>query len=154
MRVFQFLGRLPEGNKAIVTSRRRSDVDARAIRLDRLALPDALALLDELAKRNRLLARATAAERQALYELTHGNPLLIQWTAGQLGRGQCRTVAAACDFLRAAPPGNDPLEYIFGDLVDSFTESETKALAALAHFTQPARWHGSPTWPAWPSRPR
>ena len=38
MRVFQFLGRLPEGNKAIVTSRRRSDVDARAIRLDRLAL--------------------------------------------------------------------------------------------------------------------
>ena len=37
VRVFQFLGRLPEGNKAIVTSRRRSDVDARAIRLDRLA---------------------------------------------------------------------------------------------------------------------
>ena len=139
MRVFQFLGRLPEGNKAIVTSRRRSDVDARAIRLDRLALCDALSLLDELAKRNPRLARATAAERQALYELTHGNPLLIQWTAGQLGRGQCRTVADACDFLRAAPAGNDPLEYIFGDLVDSFSESETKALAALAHFTQPAQ---------------
>ncbi len=139
MRVFQFLGRLPEGNKAIVTSRRRSDVDARAIRLDRLALPDALSLLDELAKRNRHLARATTAERQALYELTHGNPLLIQWTTGQLGRGQCRTVAAACDFLRAAPAGNDPLEYIFGDLVESFTESETKVLAALAHFTQPAQ---------------
>ncbi|MCX6032975.1 MAG: toll/interleukin-1 receptor domain-containing protein [Chloroflexi bacterium] len=139
VRVFQFLGRLPEGNKAIVTSRRRSDVDARVIRLDRLALNDALALLGELAKRNPRLARATAAERQALYELTHGNPLLIQWTAGQLGRGQCRTVTAACDFLRAAPAGNDPLEYIFGDLVESFTESETKALAGLAHFTQPAK---------------
>lgn len=139
MRVFQFLGRLPEGNKAIVTSRRRSDVDARIIRLDRLPQADALLLLDELAARNRLLARATAAERQALYELTHGNPLLIQWTAGQLGRGQCRTVADACDFLQKAPPGNDPLEYIFGDLVESFTESETKVLAALAHFTQPAK---------------
>ena len=145
MRVFQFLGRLPEGNKAIVTSRRRSDVDARAIRLDRLAQADTFLLLDELAKHNRHLARATAAERQALYELTHGNPLLIQWTAGQLGRGQCRTVAEACDFLKQAPPGNDPagrndpLEYIFGDLVESFTESETKALAALAHFTQPAQ---------------
>ena len=138
VRVFQFLGRLPEGNKAIVTSRRRSDVDARAIRLDRLALADALALLDELAKRNRHLARATAAERQTLYELTHGNPQLIQWTSAQLGRGQCRTVAAACDLLRAAPPGNDPLEYIFGDLVEGFTESETKALAGLAHFTLPA----------------
>ncbi len=43
LRVFQFLGRLPEGNKAIVTSRRRSDVDARAIRLDRLAQADAFA---------------------------------------------------------------------------------------------------------------
>ncbi len=139
MQVFQFLGRLPEGNKAIVTSRRRSDVDARIIRLDRLLLPEALALLKELARRSRHLARATAAERQALYELTHGNPLLIQWTAGQLGRGQCRTVAAACDFLKAAPPNNDPLEYIFGDLVESFTESETKALAGLAHFTQPAK---------------
>lgn len=138
-RVFQFLGRLPEGNKAIVTSRRRSDVDARAIRLDRLAQADAFLLLDELARRNRLLARASAAERQALYELTHGNPLLIQWTAGQLGRGQCRTVAEAGDFLQKAPEGNDPLEYIFGDLVESFTESETKALAALAHFTQPTQ---------------
>lgn len=139
LRVFQFLARLPEGNKAIVTSRRRSDVDARAIRLDRLLLPEALALLDELAKKNRLLARATADERQALYELTNGNPLLIKWTAGQLGRGQCRTVAAACALLGAAPRDNDPLEYIFGDLVESFTESETKALAALAHFTQPAQ---------------
>jgi DNA-binding transcriptional ArsR family regulator len=139
LRVFQFLGRLPEGNKAIVTSRKRSDVDARAIRLDRLAQTDAFALLDELAKRNRLLARASAAERQALYELTHGNPLLIQWTAGQLDRGQCRTVAQACDFLKQAPADNNPLEYIFGDLAESFSETETKALAGLAHFTQPAQ---------------
>jgi tetratricopeptide (TPR) repeat protein len=140
-RVFQFLARLPEGNKALVTSRRRrAEVDARAIRLDRLEQKDALALLAELAKNNRLLARATEAERQTLYELTHGNPLLLQWAAGQLGRGQCRTIAQACDFLKAAPPasGNDPLEYIFGDLVETFTESETKVLAALTHFTQPA----------------
>lgn len=140
-RVFQFLARLPEGNKALVTSRRRRpDVDARAIRLDRLERKDALALLAELAKNNKLLARATEAERQTLYEFTHGNPLLLQWAVGQLGRGQCRTVAQACDFLKAAPPAsqNDPLEYIFGDLVETFTESETKVLAALTHFTQPA----------------
>ncbi|MBI3244859.1 MAG: tetratricopeptide repeat protein [Chloroflexi bacterium] len=140
-RVFQFLARLPEGNKALVTSRRRRpEVDARAIRLDRLEQADALALLAELAQNNKLLARASEAERQMLYELTHGNPLLLQWAAGQLGRGQCRTVAQACDFLKAAPLAseNDPLEYIFGDLVETFTESETKVLAALTHFTQPA----------------
>src|SRR5205085_11371881 len=71
----------------------------------------------------------------------NGNPLLIRWTVGQLGRegSHCRTIAEACTFLRAAPKGNDPLEYIFGDLLDTFTESEIAVLAALVHFTQPAK---------------
>jgi hypothetical protein len=45
-------------------------------------------------------------------------------------------VAAALEFIRSAPPGNDPLEFIFGDLVEGFTESETKVLAALTYFTR------------------
>ncbi|MGH2522605.1 MAG: hypothetical protein ACRDH2_08890, partial [Anaerolineales bacterium] len=137
VRLFQFLGRLPASCKAIVTSRRRSDIDARVIRLDRLS-PEAAQSL--IAERNKLLARATAQERQQLYEVTHGNPLLIKWLAGQLGRpgSQCRTISEAYKFLEAAPKDNDPLEYIFGDLLDTFTESETAALAALSHFTQPA----------------
>jgi tetratricopeptide (TPR) repeat protein len=139
VRVFQFLGRLPTTCKAIVTSRRRADVDARAVRLDRLALKDALDLMAALAQNNRHLARATERERQDLYEITNGNPLLIKWTAGQLGRGRCRTVAEACTFLKSAPSGNDPLEFIMGDLLDTFTESETVVLAALTHFTQPAQ---------------
>ncbi|MCA1853514.1 MAG: hypothetical protein LC647_14305, partial [Beggiatoa sp.] len=69
-----------------------------------------------------------------------GNPLLITWVVKQLGRAdsQCRTLTEASAFLRQAPPGNDPLEYVFGDLLDTFTVSETEVLAALAHFTQPA----------------
>ncbi len=141
VRVFQFLGRLPAACKAIVTSRRRADVDARAVRLDRLALKDALDLMAELAHgdRNRHLARATERDRQELYEITNGSPLLIKWTAGQLGRGHCRTVAEACAFLCAAPKDNDPLEFIFGDLLETFTESETAVLATLTHFTHPAQ---------------
>lgn len=140
-RFYHFLSRLPPGCKAIVTSRRRRDVEARSISLDRLEAADALALLDELAKMNRLLASAGESERRMLYEFTGGNPLLLRWTAGQLGgRGnRCRTVPEACAFLRATPPGNDPLEYIFGDLLGTFTESETAVLAALTHFTLPAR---------------
>jgi tetratricopeptide (TPR) repeat protein len=145
-RLFQFLNYLPGSCKAIVTSRRRSNIDARVLRLERLQLDEALELMAELAKTNARLARASGAERQALYENTNGNPLLIKWVAGQLGmRGsRCRTVADGCAFLKDAPKGNDPLEYIFGDLVDSFTESETAALSALAHFTQPAKveWIG------------
>jgi nucleoside phosphorylase/tetratricopeptide (TPR) repeat protein len=140
VRLYQFLGRLPGTCKAIVTSRRRTDIDARVIRLDRLALREALELMEELAKSNSHLARAGGKERQDLYEVTQGNPLLIRWVVGQMGRpgSRCRTISQACDLLEVAPAGNDPLEYIFGDLVDTFTESETAALAALVHFTQPA----------------
>ena len=140
-RLFQFLGRLPPGCKAIVTSRRRADLDARAVRLDRMAQQDALALLAALAKTNRHLAAAGEAGWQTLYEITTGNPLLLRWTVGQLGRrgSQCRTVAEACDYVQHAPPDNDPLEYIFGDLLDTFTPNETSVLAALTHFTQPAQ---------------
>ncbi|MBI5951253.1 MAG: DUF4062 domain-containing protein, partial [Chloroflexi bacterium] len=82
-RLFQFLSRLPEGNKAIVTSRRRTDVDARIVRLDRLARDEALQLIAELAAKYPRLARASQKEREDLYEITQGNPLFIRWIAGQ-----------------------------------------------------------------------
>jgi tetratricopeptide (TPR) repeat protein len=140
-RLFQFLSRLPEGNKAIVTSRRRTDVDARIVRLDRLARDEALQLIAELAAKTPRLARASQKEREDLYEITQGNPLFIRWIAGQLGRdgSQCRTIAEACAFIDKAPKGNDPLEYIFGDLLETFTADETKVLAALTYFIQPAK---------------
>lgn len=140
-RLYQFLGRLPTTCKAIVTSRRRSDIDARAIRLDRLALAEALDLIADLAQRNPRLAQSSAAERQQLYEITHGNPLLMHWLAGQLGRdgSRCRTIAEACEYLHQAPPDNDPLEYVFGDLLDTFTAAETAVLAVLTFFTEPAK---------------
>jgi len=140
-RLFQFLSRLPEGNKAIVTSRRRTDVDARIVRLDRLARDEALQLIAELAAKYPRLARASQKEREDLYEITQGNPLFIRWIAGQLGRegSQCRTVAEACTFIDKAPKGNDPLEYIFGDLLETFTADETKVLAALTYFSLPAK---------------
>lgn len=140
-RLFQFLKRLPRTCKAVVTSRRRTDIAAEIIRLDRLKPEEARKLVDKLAQRNPRLARASDQERQDLYEVTKGNPLLIEWIAGQLGRegSQCRTVADTCKLLEVAPKDNDPLEYIFGDLLDTFTEHETAVLAALTHFTQPAR---------------
>lgn len=141
IRLYQFLSRLPGTCKAIVTSRRRTDIDARIIRLERLAPKDALDLIDELAKTNQRLSRADDEERQKLYEMSGGNPLIIKWVAGQLGRtgSHCRTIAQACAFMETAPPDNDPLEFIFGDLLDTFTPSETAVLAALTHLTQPAK---------------
>jgi tetratricopeptide (TPR) repeat protein len=140
-RLFQFLSRLPDGNKAIVTSRRRADVDARIVRLDRLARDEALQLIEELAAKTPRLARASQKEREDLYQITQGNPLFIRWIVGQLGRegSQCRTIADACAFIDKTPKGNNPLEYIFGDLLETFTVDETKVLAALTYFNLPAR---------------
>lgn len=140
-RLFQFLSRLPEGNKAIVTSRRRTDVDARIVRLDRLARDEALQLIAELTTKYPRLARASQKACEDLYEITQGNPLFIRWIAGQLGRegSQCRTITEACAFIDKAPKGNDPLEYIFGDLLETFTADETKVIAALTYFSLPAK---------------
>lgn len=140
-RLYQFLSRLPTTCKAIVTSRRRTDLDARTIRLDRLEKDDALALLAELAKDNPYLQKTGQPGRLQLYEITQGNPLLMRWLAGQLGRpgSQCRTIDEAATFIRNAPANNDPLAFIFGDLVDTFTAAETSVLAALTHFTLPAK---------------
>ncbi|OGO47373.1 MAG: hypothetical protein A2W37_13675 [Chloroflexi bacterium RBG_16_63_12] len=140
-RLFLFLRRLPRSCKAIVTSRRRMDVAAEIIRLDRLKPEDAQKLIAKLSERNPLLARASEKERRQLYEITQGNPLLIEWLAAQLGRprSQCRTIADAGRYMEAASPGNDPLEHIFGDVFNTFTENERAVLAALSHFTSPAR---------------
>lgn len=133
--LFTFLNRLPRGCSAIVTSRRRADASAVVVRLDRLDWEAARALLAKLGRDFPRLSQASDADRRALYEETGGNPLLIRWVAGQLGLGRCRNIAAALDFLRSAPAGNNPLEFIFGDLLDTFTANETKVLAALTHFT-------------------
>ena len=134
--LFEFVSDLPAGCKAIVTSRRRTDVDARIIRLGKLDQEAALEYLEELSAGRDLLLRATRDERLRLYEETGGNPLLMRWIVGQLGRGSCRNLASALDLCRKASETNDPLEFIFGDLVETFTEAETKALAALTFFTQ------------------
>jgi tetratricopeptide (TPR) repeat protein len=139
-RLFQFLKRLPRSCKTIVTSRRRTDVAAEIIRLDRLSAESTQTLIAKLAERNKHLARATYNEREELYEVTKGNPLLIEWIAGQLGRSEsnCRTIADACRYLETAHGNNDPLEYVFGDLLDTFTSSEIVTLAALSYFTRPS----------------
>ncbi|MFL6234096.1 MAG: tetratricopeptide repeat protein [Thermoanaerobaculia bacterium] len=145
--MFELLNNLPSGCRVIVTSRRRTDgsTAAHSLRLDKLERAAADELLAELGRNWEPVARLTQDERDRLYAETGGNPLLITWVAGQLGRttGRCRTVAEAIGRLQEAHrlqmvnEKNDPLDFIFGDLVETFTEDETAVLAALVHFTQP-----------------
>jgi len=137
--LFTFVKRLPQGCKAILTSRRRIGSGSELLILEKLDQAAALETLADLARRNPLLAKTSEADRIALYTQTGGKPLLLRWVAGQLGRGSCRTFTDALHFLRSCPPDNDPLEFIFGDLAQEFTDNETKVLVALTYFTLPAK---------------
>lgn len=137
-KLLTFVKRLPSGCKAILTSRERFAVFDPLI-LKELTEQAALETLADIARHNPLLAQTSTDERITLYRETGGRPLLLRWTAGQLGRGSYRTIAGALAFLRTCPDDNDPLEFIFGDLTNDFTQDETKVLAALTFFTQPAK---------------
>lgn len=119
--VFNFVKRLPAGCKAILTSRGRIGSGAEELILEALSEEAALATLAELATHNPILARTSEAERLVLY----------RETAGQLGRGHCLTFTDALHFIRSCPEGTDPLEFVFGDLVEDFDAAETQALCAL-----------------------
>ena len=136
--VFTFVKRLPPGCKAILTSRGRVGSGAAELILGKLSEVAALQTLAELATHNQQLAKTSEAERLVLYRATGGAPLLLRWTAGQIGRGHCHTFVDAIAYLRSCPPGNDPLEFILGDLVEDFSPAETQALCTLTYFTQPA----------------
>lgn len=138
-RIVEFVSDLPGVCKAILTARRRIGRGINLIELDKLDEAAVLATLADIAAHNKLLARATVEEHRGLWEATGGIPLLLRWTAGQLGRGSCRTIPDAIAYLRSCPENNDPLEFIFGDLVDEFTSDETQILCALTYFTFPAK---------------
>jgi tetratricopeptide (TPR) repeat protein len=137
--VFTFVKKLPAGCKAILTSRGRIGSGAEELILEKLSERAALDTLAKLAENNSALAKTSEIERVNLYRETGGNPLLLRWTSGQIGRGSCLTSADAIIYLRACPAGNDPLEFIFGDLVDDFTETEMRVLCALTYFTMLAK---------------
>jgi tetratricopeptide (TPR) repeat protein len=137
--VFTFVKKLPLGCKAILTARGRIGSAAEELILEELSEAAALATLAKLAESNPALTRTSQAERLELYHETGGKPLLLRWTAGQIGRGSCVSLADAIEYLRSCPYGNDPLEFIFGELVEDFSESETRVLCALTYFTLPAK---------------
>jgi tetratricopeptide (TPR) repeat protein len=137
--VVTFVKKLPPGCKAILTARGRIGSGAEELILEKLSETAALATLAKLAESNPTITKTSKEERLVLYRETGGKPLLLRWTAGQLGRGSCLTFADAMAYLRSCPEGNDPLEFIFGDLVEDFSEPEQHVLCALTYFTLPAR---------------
>ncbi|MFZ4765793.1 MAG: hypothetical protein ACOYMN_12650 [Roseimicrobium sp.] len=98
----------------------------RRLKLQQLGQTAALHTLADIARDNPALAAAPESDRLRLITETGGSTLLLTWTAWQVGSGYCSTIAAALSHLRSCPPGNDPLEFIFGDLLARFTPEEER----------------------------
>ena len=137
--IFTFVDKLPAGCKAILTARERIGSGAREVIIEKLSEAASLATLEKLAESNPTLSKTSERDRILLYRETGGNPLLLRWTAGQIGRGSCVTSTDAVRHLRSCPKRDDPLEFIFGDLVEDFREAETRVLCALTYFTLPTK---------------
>lgn len=137
--LFGFLDRLPQGNKALLTSRRFVGTTVHALDLPVLDQSTALRLLQEIATHNTAFAASSESERIDLIRQTQGNALLLRWTAGQVGRGRCRNIVDALDYLRSCPKDNNPLEFIFGDIFACLSEPDIALLAALSPVSQPMR---------------
>ena len=137
--LFTFVKRLPQGCKAILTSRRRIGSGSELLILEELDQAAALRMLADLARHNPLLAKTSEADRISLYEQTGGKPLLLRWIAGQLGRGSCRTIG---DALRTS------------SAVARRGTTHWSSSSATSRTSSPRRKHAS-SWPSptSPSRP-
>ncbi len=136
-KLFTSLEFLPAGCKALLTSREFAGSRLLSLGLQKLDQPSALRMLEEIAQHSPAFASSGEPERIVLYQETNGNALLLRWVAGQVGRGACRNLTEALAHLRTCPPGNDPLAFIFADVVATLTPEEIRLLAALTHPAQP-----------------
>jgi len=135
--LFAFLGHLPRTCKALLTSRPLVIATGRRLKLQQLDQTAALQTLADIASDNPALAAAPESDRLCLITETGGNTLLLTWTAWQVGSGYCTTIADALAHLRSCPQGNDPLQFIFGDLLARFTPEEVSIVATLSYPTEP-----------------
>ncbi|OYW71487.1 MAG: hypothetical protein B7Z37_27645 [Verrucomicrobia bacterium 12-59-8] len=135
--VFAFLGHLPRTCKALLTSRPLVIATGRRLKLQQLDQTAALQTLADIARDNPALAAAPETDRLRLITETGGNTLLLTWTAWQVGSGYCTTLADALAHLRSCPQGNDPLEFIFGDLLALFTPEDERIVATLSYPSEP-----------------
>ncbi|AFY35331.1 tetratricopeptide repeat protein [Calothrix sp. PCC 7507] len=140
--IAEFLRKLPDHNKAIITSRRRTGESAVTIRLDRLLESEALELMAEKGKSQPRLAQELKATKReiltALYEASGGNPLALDWTLGQVAH-KGYSISVALERLRNAAKSTDLYGFLFADAAEILSGNDRTVLSALVVFLTPAK---------------
>lgn len=138
--IVHFLEQLPAPSKAMVTSRRHTETGSLQISVDRLTPTEAFAVMDEIGRRQPRVADALhytgEITRQALYDITGGNPLAIHWTLGLITH-QGVTLPYAIERVRDAGRSPDLYGFLFATAVAHVSHGDQSILAALAAFQTP-----------------
>jgi tetratricopeptide (TPR) repeat protein len=137
----ELLRDLPQGSKAIITSRRRGGEGGVWLRLDQLEWDAAREIIRNELTRDAALARKLDAvgegRWQELYDETKGSPLALVHTLGLIRTRASLTFDGALALLR----GNslpDLHEFIFREAQRELTENDRQALNALSFFAPSA----------------
>lgn len=144
--IADFLRELPQGCKAIITSRRRGGEGGVWLRVEKLDWEAALGIIRNEISRDASLAsklnRVGESRWQELFDETSGSPLALVHTLGLMRVRAALTFDSALEMLR----GNrdeDLQKFIFQEARKELTENDKTALGALSFFLPSA------TFEAW-----
>ncbi len=135
-----FLRFLPQGCKAMLTSRRRGGEGALWLRLEQLTWETARQIIQHEASREARLAetlrRASEEKWRELFNETGGSPLALIWTLG-LMRAKALSFDRALEMLRHGANRESPMqEFIYQEARKELGAQEVAALNALSFFIQ------------------
>lgn len=141
-----FLRELPQGCKAIITSRRRGGEGAVWLRVEKLDWDAARGIIaNEMARDAGLaskLNRVAVGRWQELYDETNGSPLALVHTLGLMRVRAALTFDGALEMLRGNRDA-DLQKFIFQEAHKELTTNDKTALGALSFFVPSA------TFEAW-----
>ncbi len=140
--IYGFLRRLPNGCKAIITSRRRAGENAVWVRLGKLDwAASRQIILDRMRHSWRLQRNLNAAGQERwreLYDAAGGSPLALRWLLGLMDSRNLsldRTLA----IMRSADDEDTPLhEFIYREARAEMGLEDWRTLGALSLFVTPA----------------
>jgi tetratricopeptide (TPR) repeat protein len=143
--VADFLRELPQGCKAIITSRRRGGEGAMWLRVEKLDWDAARGIIENEMARDAGLAnklRRVESRWQELYDETNGSPLALLHTLGLMRVRATLTFDGALEMLRGNRDA-DLQKFIFQEARKELTTNDKAALGALSFFVPSA------TFEAW-----
>ena len=140
-----FLRELPQGCKAVITSRRRGGEGSVWLRLEKLDWDAARQLIAAEAERDASLAakleRAGEARWSEIYDATGGSPLALSHTLGLMRVRAALSFDAALSLLRGNRDA-DLQRFIFQEARRELTINDEAALRALSFFAPSATFEG------------